>query len=63
VGRIDAIDLDRTYTARELIDLLRARTFPPYPGAYFVQGERKVFLQLGLRYEDRPEETEHEPSR
>ncbi len=56
VERIDAIDLDRTYQARELINILRARTFPPYPGAYFVVGGRKVYLRLQLYYED-----EHSP--
>src|SRR5581483_3200217 len=30
VERIDRIELDRHYPARELIDVLRARTFPPY---------------------------------
>jgi methionyl-tRNA formyltransferase len=50
VERIDGIDLDRTYTARELIDILRARTFPPYAGAYFQNGKRKVYLRLELFY-------------
>lgn len=52
VNRIDAIDLDKTYTARELIDVIRARTFKPYPGAYFSHQGRKVFLRLQLLYED-----------
>lgn len=55
VARIDEIDLDKTYTARELIDVLRARTFGSYPGAYFMHEGRKVFMTLQLRYEDRPE--------
>lgn len=29
------VDLDRTYTARELLNLLRARTFPGHPGCRF----------------------------
>jgi len=32
---IDEIELDRSYSARYLIDILRARTFPPYRGAFF----------------------------
>jgi methionyl-tRNA formyltransferase len=52
VERIDEIDLDRAYPARELIDLLRARTFPPYTGAYVRVGNRKVYLRLQLLYED-----------
>ncbi len=55
VTTIDEIDLDKTYTARELIDVLRARTFGSFPGAYFVHDGRKVFMTLQLRYEDRPE--------
>lgn len=52
VSRIDEIDLDRRYTGRELIDILRARTFPPYKGAYFRVGDRKVLLRLQLDYDD-----------
>ena len=46
------IDLDRRYAARELIDILRARTFPPHPGAYYMHGGRKIYLRLHLMYED-----------
>jgi methionyl-tRNA formyltransferase len=52
VERIDEVDLGRNYTGRELIDLLRARTFPGYRGAYFVKDGRRVYLELSLRYED-----------
>ncbi len=48
VARLDYIDLDRSYRASELIDLLRARTFPPHTGAYFIAGGRKVYLDLRL---------------
>lgn len=58
VERIDSIDLDRTYSARELIDILRARTFPPYHGAYFRLGDRKIYIRLELI---REEETEGQP--
>ena len=52
VERIDRIDLDRTYTAKQLIDIIRARTFPPYPGAYFEHQGRRIYLRLQLLYED-----------
>jgi methionyl-tRNA formyltransferase len=52
VDKIDEIDLDRHYSARELINVLRARTFPPYKGAYFIHRGRKVFLQLELSYQN-----------
>jgi len=52
VERIDEIDLARMYNARELIDVIRARTFSPYPGAYFRHDGRKVYLRLQLFYEE-----------
>jgi methionyl-tRNA formyltransferase len=48
VERIDEIDLGKMYRAGDLVDLLRARTFPPHPGAYFRSKGRKVFLRLEL---------------
>ena len=63
VERIDHIDLNRTYAATELIDVIRARTFPPYPGAYFVHQGRKVYLRLQLLYEERLSEVENGPMR
>jgi methionyl-tRNA formyltransferase len=38
-----AIDLDRCYSARDLLNLLRARTFPGKPGCWFMDD--------GVRYE------------
>jgi len=53
VRLIDCIDLDREYTAKELFDIIRARTYPPYAGAYFIDVEgRKVYLRLELFYEN-----------
>ena len=52
VKQIDRIDLDATYTAQNLIDLVRARTFPPYRGAYIETNGRKIFLRLELIYEE-----------
>ena len=51
VERIDHVDLNRMYTGRELIDIIRARTFPPYPGAYLMHQGRKIYLRLQLLYE------------
>lgn len=55
VDAIDAIDLDRSYIARDLIDLMRARTFPPHRGAYITVDGRRIYLRLSLDYgeEDR----------
>lgn len=56
LAEIDHVRLDRTYEAGQLIDILRARTFPPYPGAYFVHEGRKVYMRLDLTYEGDPGE-------
>lgn len=52
LASLDAIDLDATYTARELIDRLRARTFHPYPGVVYAAGERRVRIRVELEYDD-----------
>jgi len=51
-AQIDEIDLNRMYTARELLDILRARTFLPYPSAYFWHEGRKVYVRVQLEYDD-----------
>lgn len=50
VEEVDRIDLDSRYTARKLIDILRARTFHPYSGAYFEESGRKVYVSVSLDY-------------
>ena len=39
--------------AGDLIDILRARTFPPHRGAYFVADGSRIYLRLELEREDR----------
>lgn len=56
VAEIDEIDLDRTYVARDLINILRARTFPPYKSAYFKSGNTKIFVKIQLQSEDEQEQ-------
>ena len=50
VEALDEIDLDRAYGARDLINVLRARTFAPYKGAYFTANGKRVYMRLGLEY-------------
>lgn len=52
VKSVDEIDLEKSYKGADLINLIRARTFPPYPGAYFKAGDRKVYLRLELLSEE-----------
>lgn len=51
IDKIDEVKLDSTYTARDLINILRARTFPPYKGAYFIENGKRVYMRLRLSYE------------
>ena len=46
--RLRAIDAEKLYRAADLINIMRACTFPPYPGAYLNYGDRKVFMRLEL---------------
>jgi len=54
VQSIDEIDVNRTYKGKELIDIIRARTFPPHPGAYIRLSDRKVYLRLQLEEATEP---------
>jgi methionyl-tRNA formyltransferase len=56
VRGIDEIDLQKSYRAEDLINILRARTFPPHPGAYFVHAGRKIYLRLDLTEEELEQE-------
>jgi methionyl-tRNA formyltransferase len=51
VEEIDKIDLDASYKARDLINILRARTFPPHESAYFEEDGKKVYISVNLEYE------------
>jgi methionyl-tRNA formyltransferase len=55
VAAIDEIDLRCNYRAADLIDILRARTFPPYHGAYFRHNGKKIYLRLELSEESLPD--------
>jgi methionyl-tRNA formyltransferase len=52
VAELDRIDPDRRYTARRLLNILRARTFPPHRGAYVEERGRRIYLRLELQEED-----------
>lgn len=42
------IDLDKQYTGREIVNLLRARTFPPHPGSYFEDNGRTYQARISI---------------
>jgi len=52
VDSIDKIDLNALYTGKELINIIRARTFPPYKGAYFENNGKRIYMSLHLEYEN-----------
>jgi len=43
------IDLDAVHTARRLFNIIRARTFPPHPTAYFHDNGRKYSVQIVIK--------------
>jgi methionyl-tRNA formyltransferase len=43
------IELDRSTTPRALLNLLRARTFPPHPAAWFSEGGRAYEVRVSIR--------------
>jgi methionyl-tRNA formyltransferase len=43
------IDLDKTYSLRYLLNLLRARTFPPHPAVRFEDGGEKFEVRVEIR--------------
>ncbi len=51
VEQIDEIDLQKSYRAEDLLNVIRARTFPPFPGAYFMHAGRKIYLRIELNDE------------
>jgi methionyl-tRNA formyltransferase len=46
--KIDRIDLDAQYTAGDLINIIRARTFNEHQGAYFEKDGTKYFLRIEI---------------
>jgi methionyl-tRNA formyltransferase len=46
------IELEERYRARDLLNLLRARTFPPYPGAWFVDDGTRYEVRVQIKRVD-----------
>ena len=43
------IDLDKCYRARDLLNIIRARTFYPHPAAYFFDNGEKYEVRIGIK--------------
>jgi methionyl-tRNA formyltransferase len=52
VDVLDEIFLERIYRAEDLLNIIRARTFPPHSGAYFRHNGRKVYVRVELCEEE-----------
>jgi methionyl-tRNA formyltransferase len=48
INGISVVDLNRKYLGRDLLNLLRARTYPPYPSAYYLDGEERTHVRVEL---------------
>ena len=55
-AQIDEIHLAETYRAEDLLNILRARTFPPHKGAFIRSGGRKVRIRIQLQFESEIED-------
>jgi methionyl-tRNA formyltransferase len=51
--KLEKIDLDKKVFPMELINHLRAKTFAPYDGAYFIHNGQKVYINIQLSYEEK----------
>lgn len=52
INTLDKIELDKTYKARDLINLIRARTYDDKAYAYFESNGKKVKVRLTLEYDE-----------
>jgi methionyl-tRNA formyltransferase len=50
-AQIDEIRLAEPYPAEDLLNILRARTFPPHKGAFIRSAGRKVFVRIQFEEE------------
>lgn len=53
------IDPEETYEAKELLDILRALTFPPFDNAYLELDGERYYVDVDIRHED--SSTEDDP--
>ena len=49
IEKIDKIDMDKTTTARDLINLLRARTFGEKGFAYIEENGERIYLRIEIK--------------
>ena len=52
LDEVSRIELDKNYTARELLNLLRARTFLPHPAAWFADEGKRYEVRIEIKRVD-----------
>lgn len=52
LDQASVIDLEKTYKARDLLNLLRARTFPGYPGCWFEDNNIRYEIKIEITKKD-----------
>lgn len=53
IDKASNIDLDRMYRGRDLLNLLRARTFNGYPGCWFEEDSKRYEISIVIRMVDK----------
>lgn len=50
IDKFNELELSEFYNLRELLDVLRARTYPPYPGCYYIHPvtKEKIYVWIKL---------------
>lgn len=56
ISELDFIDLEKEYNAKDLINILRARTFGKKSFAYYIIDGKKIYINLNLSYDNNLEE-------
>jgi methionyl-tRNA formyltransferase len=51
-SQLDEVDLDDRLTVRELVNHLRAKTFDPHPGVFFMHEGKKIYLRIKISREN-----------
>jgi methionyl-tRNA formyltransferase len=49
IAEASRIELDKTYTARQLLNIIRARMFPPHPTAFFHEGDKRFSVEIVIK--------------
>lgn len=52
IGNASCIELEKVYTGKELLNIIRARTFPPHPGAWFNFDGDKYEIRISINKMD-----------